>query len=190
MQSKLTKIAENSVALRDRCVGHHYSATLQGSGTGQLKIPCGFQPDLLTVLCTDPRLMGNNYAVAFFSADLSGLGLAAATASGVRGGNLFNIAMTTTTVMSRVSWDEAEGCTLTNLKDGEMECTFPAELPYYAVAVKLHEDTLKARFTAFVESLTGSGTAQVCKKKISEVFTEDEWAALKATRPEWTIQEV
>ena len=189
MQTKLTKIAENSVALRDKCVKHHYAAALQGSGTGRLRIPCGFQPDLLTVICTDPRLMGNNYAVAFFSGDLSGLGLAAATASGVRGGNLFNIAMTTTTVMTRVAWD-GEGCTLTNLKDGDTECTFPTELPYYAVAVKLHEQTLKERFTAFVEGLTGSGTAQVCKVKIQEVFTESEWAALKATRPDWTFKEV
>ena len=79
---------------------------------------------------------------------------------------------------------------LTNIKDGNLECTFPTGLSYQVVATKMDDRTLAQRYTAFVESLTGSGTAQVCKAKIEEAFTADQWAQLKASKPNWTFKEV
>ena len=190
MEQKLTQIAENTVELYNRCHLKHYVATVFGDGSRQLTFKLPFQPDALQVFCTDPRLLFSEYAVAFFNADLNGLGLAAAMYQTVREGNLVNTANTTSSVTSRVLQAEDGMVTLTNITDKGTACVFAAAMPYVVVASKYTDKTLRQRYEEFVAGLTGSGTAQVCKTKVSQCFTEQEWTDLKATRPDWTFTEV
>ncbi len=190
MEEKLTQIAENSVELYNRCRNYHYVATIPGDGTAYLTFKLPFTPDALQVFCTEPRLLFHEYAVAFFNADLCGLGLAAAMYQTIRENNLVNTAMTTGTVESRVQVGEDGTVTLMNITDKGTPCSFPLGFPYTVVASKYTDKTYRQRYEEFVESLTGSGTAQVCKKKVDAAFTPEEWAALIATRPDWTFMEV
>lgn len=185
MEEKLEQILTNCNRMYRKLKDRHYKATILGNGTDRLELQLPFEPDLLQVICTDPRIMFQNGAVLFFNGDFSGIGLAAAVCSVLRDGSLYNVAMTTNTIQSRL-----EGGALCNIKDGNTPCIFPQGVPYQVVATKMDDRTLAQRFTAFVESLTGSGTAQVCKSKVNAAFTAEQWAALKATRPNWTFKEV
>lgn len=185
MQEKLEQILENCNKMYRRVKERQYQATVIGDGSARLPLSLPFEPDLLQVICTDPRIMYFPGAVMFFNGEFIGIGRAAAIATVLREGGIYNIAMTTSTVDSRLD----QGA-LTNLKDGDRVCVFPQGLPYRVVATKMEDRTLAQRFTAFVESLTGSGTAEVCKSKIEAAFTPQEWAELKATKPNWTFKEV
>ena len=185
MEQKLEQILANCNSMYRRVKDRHYKAVVIGDGTNRLPLNLPFQPDLLQVVCTDPRIMSQNGAAMFFNGDFSGIGLAAAVCSVLRNGSLYNFAMTTTTVDTRL-----DNGALTNIKDGDTDCIFPAGLSYQVVATKMDDRTLAQRYRAFVESLTGSGTAQVCKAKVNQAFTAEEWAALKATKPNWTFKEV
>lgn len=190
MDKKLTQIAENSLELYNRCKNNHFVTTITGDGTESLSFRLPFEPDALQVFCTDPRLLYCQYAVAFFNADLMGLGLAAAIYQTILDRNIVNTAMTTNTVGSRVSRAEDGTVTLTNITDKGTACVFALGLPYTVVASRYTDKTLRQRYEEFVNSLTGSGTAQVCKAKVYEAFTAEQWAALTATKPDWTFQEV
>ena len=185
MEQKLEKILENTSRMYRKLKDYHYKAEILGDGSNRLNLELPFEPDLLQVACTDPRIMFHSGAAALFNADFSGLGLASATYSVVRNDILYTFAMTTSTVSSRL-----DGSVLTNIKDGSRECIFPKGLPYQVVATKMDDRTLAQRFTDFVESLTGSGTAHVCKAKIEAAFTAQQWEQLKATKPDWTFEEV
>ena len=185
MEQKLEQILANCNSMYRRVKDYHYKAVLTGDGTNRLALNLPFRPDLLQVCCTDPRIMSHVGAVMFFNGDLSAIGRAAATATVTRPSGPYNLIMTTTTVDSRLD----EGC-LTNIKDGTADCTFPEGLSYQVVATKMDDRSLKQLYTDFVECLTGSGTAEVCKSKIDQAFTAEEWANLIATKPNWTFKEV
>ena len=185
MEQKLEQILTNCNRMYQRVKERHYKAVLTGDGTNSLKLNLPFQPDLLQVACTDPRIMSHVGAVIFFNGDFNGIGRAAGTTMVTRVSGPYNLIMTTTTVENRL-----DGGCLTNIKDGTADCTFPEGLIYQVVATKIDDRSLKERYTEFVESLTGSGTAEVCKAKIDQAFTAQEWSDLIATKPGWTFKEV
>jgi len=190
MEEKLTRIAENSVELYNRCHSHHYTAFVTGDGTDSLTVKLPFTPDLVQLICTDPRLIYNNRTVYFLAADINCLGLAAGAFQYVRNGNVYGMTMTSTSVWDRISFQEDGAVTIGGLMDGDTPCLFTQGLQFQVVATKLTDKTIRQRYEEFVEGLTGSGTAQVCKARVYEVFTAEEWAALIATKPDWTFQEV
>lgn len=190
MTEKLIKIAENSQKLHDRCNLRHYTAVLAGDGSTSISFKLPFQPDLLEVVCTDPRVILQNYSIVIFVADLNGLGLMSGFFELAYEGGVRGTAMTTTSVLSRFSIADDGTVTLSGMKEGNTDCVFGEDFPYQIVATKLTDKGLRQRYEEFVESLTGSGTCQVCKQKVYSVFTTQEWEVLKATRPNWTFKEV
>lgn len=186
MQEKLTRIAENSVALYDRCHKNHYAITFTGDGTSQMQFAMPFEPDAVQLLCSDPRIMFQNNGLMFINIDYSGLGMAGGVVNLLRNGKVINTAMTTTTVFNRVTYGDG----VLTISGSVDDFVFVKDLEYRLVATKLTDKTYRQRYEEFVESLTGSGTAQVCKTKIEAAFTTDEWTALKATRPDWIFKEV
>lgn len=190
MEQKLTAIAQNSVELHNRCKLWHYGTVIPGDGTDKLTFKLPFKPDSLQIFCTDPRILPQQYTVSFLNADLAGIGRVAAVSNTANNGNLVNLAMTTDSILNRVSQAEDGTVTVSNITEAGNTCTFGADLPYVVIATRYTDKTYRQRFEEFVESLTGSGTCHICKTKVYEAFTEAEWTALKATRPNWTFQEV
>ncbi len=187
MQDKLTAIAENSVALRDMCVKHHYVATLTGNGTNTLSFQVPFTADALTVLCIDPMAQTGGYNLIMLQADRAALSLAGCMALMSRNG-----AMTTNTtnaagVEARCS--QAQDGTVT-VSTGATNCYFAQGRSYLVMATTYTDKSLKERYIQLIEGLTGSGTLAVCADRIYSVFTTEEWAALTATKPDWTFKEV
>ena len=193
MNEKLTKIAENSAELYNRCHLRHFSTVMTGDGSESLQFKLPFTPDAIQVICNDPRILFQSYTVSFLNLDLSGLGYIAAVANSAHNGNLLNFAMTTVSVHNRVQEAEDGTVTISNILDlagSENPCVFGKDLTYVVIATRYTDKTYRQRYEEFVESLTGTGTAHVCKYKIEDAFTAEEWTALKATRPGWTFKEV
>lgn len=186
MEDKLEQISLNSLALFHRCIKYHYTASVVGDDTDKLRFKVPFAPDTLQIISTDPRIMFRNNRVIFITADLNSLGYAGASQTVIRDGKLINTAMTADSINGRVQRAE-DGTVTVTCTEGN---AFGQDLTYQVVAAKLSDKTLRQRYEEFVESLTGSGTAQVCKTRVYEAFTAGEWAALTATKPDWTFQEV
>lgn len=184
MDQKLTAIAENSVELYNRCHSYHYATVFTGDDSDAVTLP--FEADTVQIICTDPRVMSRDYTVMFYTADLSSLGYAGAVHTAIRDGKLASNAMTIESLNTRVDRGTDGTVTVHCLSDH----VFGQDLTYKLVATKLTDKTWKQQYTEFVESLTGSGTAQVCKAKVEAAFTPQEWAALIATRPDWIFEEV
>ena len=64
---------------------------------------------------------------------------------------------------------------------------YGAGVPYTMIAVKYVQQTDKERIADFVGRLTGSGSVTLNKAKVNASFTDSQWAALIATKPNWTF---
>lgn len=190
MEQKLTAIAENSVALHEKCVRNHFTATVTGDGSQQLTFSLPFQPDALWIVCTDPILRVQDNLVGFFNVDFRALGLLCAVSQCSNSGAYYNMAMTNTSVFSRYSMADDGTVTVQNVSARDGYGVFGAGLPYVIIAVKYAEKTDKVLFTELIERLTGSGTLQVWGEKVHAAFTDEEWNNLTATKPDWTFEEV
>lgn len=187
MQDKLTAIADNSVALYEKCVNNHYIATVTGDGTGTMTFQVPFAVDTLAVLCLDPLAQSSGYNIIQYHVDLMAMSLAGAVAVSSRNGSLSPVAVNAEIMITRCS--QADDGTVT-LLTGISSCVFGKDMPYLVMATKYTDKTLKERYTELVESLTGSGTLIVCSDRIYSVFTTAEWTALTATKPDWTFKEI
>ena len=190
MNDKLVTVAENCVRLHAACADNHFVTTVYGNGTDKLTVHVPIAPDGFFLFCTDPILRTQDHLVSFFTADLGTLGYICAVSQCSNGGVLFNMAMTNSSVFNRYSRDENGTVTLQNISAKSGYGIFGAGLEYTVVAVKCGNKTDKQRFTELVERLEGSGTIQVWGDKVHAAFTDEQWAALRATKPNWTFEEV
>lgn len=190
MNDKLVTIAHNCVALRDKCTDNHFVATVLGDGTETLTVAIPFAPDAVWVFCTDPVLRAQDDLVAFFNADLGSLGYLCAVSQCSNGVTYFGMVMTNTSVFNRYSQAQDGTVTIHNVSAKNGFGKFGEGLAYHIIAVKYIDKTDKERFTELVERLTGSGRLQVWADKVHAAFTDEEWTALTATKPDWTFEEV
>ena len=170
------------------CATKHFVCNFKGSGTGSVSFYVPFEPDALCITGFDPTFSKKPYALGSFVADLRAFGQAAGnTAYGnASSGAMTNAAFTTTSVLNRYSRTEDGTVTIQNISSS-VAVVFDASYTYTAVAVKYAEQTDKERITDFVNGLTGSGTVTLNQAKVSAAFTDDEWAALITTKPNWTF---
>ena len=190
MEEKLLQIAENSIALHEKCVEKHFVTSVAGSGSDVLSFHLPFEPDCLLVVCTDPQILSVTNTMLSFMADFSSLGYITAVFNSSSGGSLFNMAMTNTSMYSRYSRTPEGLCTLQNFVNKGASCLFREQLQYQVVAVKFKLPSDRERIYDLVENLTGSGTMKIWGEKLHNALTDEEWAALKATKPNWTFEEV
>lgn len=172
-----------------RCAQKHFFAVVEGDGTSTLSVPIPFEPDTLTVWGADPRSLNSGTAIAYLSADLTSFAYIAAVF-----GLFNNRSAITTTPMTAKGFADRYNYTdgvvsVFNLKSAASnpESVFPQGVPYVVCAGKFAEGTMRSRIIDYVRSLTGSGTASMSKLKIEAVFTNAEWEALIAEKPNWTF---
>lgn len=191
MQDKLTSIAQNCVTLHEKCTLRHYVTTAAGDGTGTLSFTVPFEPDLVHVISTDPRLRLTANTLMSCVIDIRGFGFAAGTHSVINAAGSFTAGGTTTNSLGNYYERSSDGTvTIHDLRGISGSAVFGAGFEYIILAVCYTDKTDQQRITEFVEGLTGSGTAELCADKINRAFTQEEWSALIATKPDWTIEEV
>lgn len=170
------------------CTAKHFSCALKGTGTGSASFYVPFRPDLVLIVGFDPTYgVQQCNVLALFLADLGAFGLCGGyCAYSSDTGSTKSTLYSSTSVLNRCHCAENGIITVQNLINST-SVFFDATYTYTAIAVKYTDQTDRERITDYVNSLTGSGTATFNQAKVNAAFTDNEWAALIATKPGWTF---
>ena len=190
---KLVTIAENEPKVYEAglnegaeiCAAKHFVHNFEGDGSASVSFYVPFEPDAVQIIGFSPFANTKEYALTMFVCDCRAFGLLGGLASfGSSTGALTNSMQTTKSVLNRYSQAEDGIVTIKNIATSVV---FDPSYTYTAIAVKYTEQTDKERITDFVNGLTGSGTVTLNQTKVNAAFTDDEWVALIATKPNWTF---
>ena len=168
------------------CAAKHYTYNFIGDGSGSVSFPVPFEPDAVEIIGFDPIFASRTNSLLMFTGDRRSLGQLSGFLQYAKGnGGISNAALAYAALSNRCSW--AEG--ILTFKDvaGSTAVTFGKGCAYTAIVVKYTDQTDKERITDFVNNLTGSGTASLQKAKVEAAFTDNEWATLISTKPNWTF---
>ena len=181
------------------CESKHYSAIVVGDGTSVLKIPdVPFKPDFLSI-CTldnDIRLAERQMSTVVLNFrpldQIFGFTyFTTGPKSGTTDLGYFSGGMLATIQMDVKASFEADGSVV--LKDfvtgDKLPLFFAAGAGYLVQASKVIEKSDKERITDVINRLPDGGAYTITfPKAVKEVaFTSEEWAALIATKPTYTI---
>ena len=170
------------------CAAKHFVHTFVGDGSTTATMNIPFEPDKLILFNLDPLVQTRAKEIALFVADLSAFGRYAAVVALGSGTALSNAVYTTKSVLTRYSRQPDGTVTLQNVGLNATDIgVFTAGQTFVLVAIKHIEQTDKERITDFVNGLAGSGTATLNQAKVNAAFTDAEWSALIATKPNWTF---
>ncbi len=172
------------------CAAKHFTYNFIGDGSGSVSFHVPFEPDAVQIYGYDTKVLNMPNTLLTFGFDLRALGRLGGTlfySSSGNGSAVGNQAAGYSRVLERYSRTEDGVVTIKDVGGTSVSLVFGNGCLYTAVAVKYTEQTDKERITDFVNRLTGSGTAALNKAKVEAAFTNDEWAALIATKPNWTF---
>ena len=156
--------------------------TVRGSGTGTLSVPIPFEPDTLLIVAANMRIFTCQIAVCVYTPHALGkyLGGVQTTQSSLSLG------------MAAIRRDQR----LVSYADGVLTFTmiesvpvrFDANTDYIVLASKTETRTDKEILTDFIAGLADAGgTVTLSQEAINAAVTDDEWATLLATKPNWTF---
>lgn len=169
------------------CATKHFVHGFVGDGSNSVSFYVPFEPDAVWIIGFDPTYNKAPYALGSFCYDRRAFGFAAGIVQyGLASGSSTSQAMTTKTALNRYSRTEDGTITISNLHSTS-PVVFYSGYVYTVVAVKYTEQTDTERITDFVNQLENSGTVTLNQAKVEAAFTEDQWAALIATKPDWTF---
>ena len=170
------------------CAAKHYLQNFVGDGSGAHSFHVPFEPDMVLIMGFDPLVLYTEGNLAVVRCDIRAFGLLGGfTQYAVGNGAISNTAYATNTVPTRCFRAEDGTITVKNIGPSGTPVQYGAGILYTAIAVKYTERTDKELITDFVHRLTGSGKTTLNRTKVNEVFTDDEWAALIAVKPNWTF---
>lgn len=182
--------AAGAQAEKDRCALEHFVAVVPGDGSQELHFTVPFEPDILSVTGFEPAAHKKANVVAQLHANLASFGYIAALSSAYNAaGALATTAMTTESILNRYARQDDGSVTISNVRGASTDtvAVFQQDLPYVVAAVRYDKPSDAQRITEYVQSLTGSGTAMLSARKIYAAFTEEQWQALIAQKPDWTF---
>ena len=198
---KLAFIATNNhkiydagfTAANDLCAQKHFCTTATGNGEETISFHIPFRPDSLLVFVSEVGMygkLGNNAFVSMFQADLAGFGLVAGRLMVFHSTSEKGATFTTTSIYQRYNQADDGTVTLQNLLASSTpgNAKFIEGAEYVIVAVKYATKPDKERITEYVRSLSSAGgSVTLNKAKVNAAFTDAEWAALIAEKPNWTF---
>lgn len=181
------KYCDRDVVVTTDCVEKHFVHNFVGDGSDTATFHLPFEPDEIQVFGFDPTVINTGYLMAF-SYDLRAFGICAGYVyyGNSKGGATATI-FSDAKAKLRYSRTEDGTATVKGIGASNAVVNFGAGFPYTVAAVKYVDKSDKERITDFVNRLTGSGTASLQQAKVNAAFTDDEWAALIATKPNWTF---
>ena len=177
-----TVYAAGKSAAEALCDATHFAGTVRGSGTGTLSVPIPFEPDTLLIVAANMRIFTYQIAVCVYTPHALGKYL-----GGVQ---------TTQNSLSLGAAAIRRDQRMVSYADGVLTFTmvesvpvrFDANTDYIVLASKTETRTDKEILTDFVSGLADvGGTVTLSQAAINAAVTDDEWAALLATKPNWTF---
>lgn len=171
------------------CAAKHFVHNFVGDGSNTATFCVPFEPDEVQVFGFDPTSLSQSNCLLEFCYDLRAFGQCVGFLQYVKSASagMTSTAFSARTAVQRYSRADDGTITITGIGTSSAVIKFGEGFVYTVVAVKHAEQTDKERITAFVNRLTGSGTVSLQQAKVEAAFTDDEWAALIATKPGWTF---
>lgn len=167
------------------CTAKHFVYNFVGDGGKSVSFHVPFEPDTVQIIGFDPMVHKTNLTLATIVCDIRAFGQLGGYAAYGNGSTLSTTMFTTVSISTRYSRTEDGVITVQNINSAG--AYFGNGFVYTVIAVKYADRSDKERITDFVNGLTGSGTVTLNRAKVNAAFTDDEWAALVATKPNWTF---
>ena len=197
VSEKLMAVAENmpkvyaagEAAASAVCAMQHFAAMVMGDGGTALVFELPFEPDLICLTGFHPINYMQAGSVIMLVAEMASLASRWCIGSArLASGGSDSYVMKPSSVRSRCFRMSDGRYTIQNLPTSSGTGAFFSDgLPYVITAVKYTDKTRKERITEYVQSLTGNGTTTLGIDVVNESFSDAEWAALIATKPNWTF---
>lgn len=176
---------ENGAAI---CAAKHFVHNFVGDGGTSVSFCVPFEPDTVELIGYDPLILHTPSAVLNFIYDIASFGRVVGSCQSTDASiSVKSAVISHTGMVERFSQAEDGTITLHDLGSSSHTSNFIEGFVYTVIAVKYTEQTDKERITEFVNKLTESGTVILQQEKVNAALTEDEWAALIATKPDWTF---
>ena len=171
-----------------QCEAKHYVTTVVGDGTAAIYFDLPFEPDFISLTGFHPGSYTSG-SVVLLLADFSSIAHRASIGSArLENGGLDSYVLKQSSVRKRCFRLDDGRYTIQNLMTSSgVTAPFTTDATYVIVAVKYTDKTMRERLTEYVQSLTGSGTTTLGIDAVNASFTDAEWAALIATKPDWTF---
>ena len=177
----------------NECRTKHSSAVVTGDGSSRLTFDLSFMPDVLHIMTNAPDIRTQANIISHLEIDFAALGQLAETYSCTTGnGNgtgtyMFGLS-SPTTAYSRFSMDESGTATVKDVMAGDVACAFAEGVDYIVTAIKAELKPLKTRLEESVARLPDTAcSARYQIAKVQEAFSEEQWDALIATKPNCTF---
>lgn len=172
------------------CELHHFANAPLGTDTNSISFFLDFKPDFIAISCFEPhsRLEPSTYCNAI--CDLRSV---------ARSPVAFIVYVKSDGTPTNTNVSYASAHNIFTYSDGVFTFVPPSstefqaakwrrELRYFVVAFKYFEMSDKALITEQISRLPSEGgTISFAAAAISAAFTDEEWAALIATKPNWTF---
>ena len=177
--------ASGEAAALAECQEKHYVTAFTGNGSGEATFDMPFVPDFIAVSNMTAYSIKEIGRILYLLYDVRTVGILAGAGLTItsESGGVKALMMTETKAKSRFNFENGT-CTLTDLA----EYFFANGEKYIVAAVKYTDKSDKERITEYINALPDSGGSTALSKIKKEAnFSDAEWAALIATKPNWTI---
>lgn len=179
------------------CAAKHYTAVVYGDGTETLTFQLPLEPDYISVVTNAPEIRLMEKVVAYVELDFAALGQfggkygVATTATGTDSIPNFVFPPSAIPKIYKRESGETE-LTLSVISQGQSYAgsVFGNGMEYLVTASKFDLPPLKTRIEESVARLPDQTTTKPVyyqQAKVNAAFTDEEWEALKATKPNYTF---
>lgn len=169
----------------EECKSKFFTAAFAGDGGTTAKIDIPFEPQIINVWGADPRQYGSGN-LAFFTADLASVTYVIGAAARYYSTALQTAPMPADSVLDKCSWKDGT-LTLSEFGSGSYRFPFGNGIQYIVSAARYTDLNTEERIREFISSLSGSGTATLSATKVNAAFSDEAWAELIASKPDWTF---
>ena len=176
-----------------RCRAKHFTTVVTGDGSSRLVFDLPFTPDVLHILTNAPDIRTQANVISHLEIDFTALGQLAETYSRTTGnGNgtgtyVFGLS-SPTTAYSRFSTDGNGTATVKDVTAGDIVCKFADGVDYIVTAIKAELKPLRTRLEESVARLPDTAcSAWYQLAKVQDAFSDEQWDALIATKPNCTF---
>ena len=184
-------VFDGGIAGREQCLMNHYSTTFYGSGTGEILQEIPFKPDIVLVYSTDACTSKIPYSYRGIAVDLRACGRHMGNFFYIWGNGDYRCGWLGSSLNSKyVTYQD--GIFRYEMSQEQLpHVSWLTNVKYHLIAMRFPDETGKELFREQILSLPDkvpggiSNQLTVVKSVVDGYFTQAEWEALIAQKPNW-----
>ena len=180
------RVAEHAV-----CEAVHFHDSFFGNGGKVLTANIPFLPDVLAIYAISPYMEAQGNAVRAFVMDSRACGKRSAILVHVNANKADGAKISSDAISGFLSY--ADGVLTVDISGYGITGVWSEDIRYALSAVRFADETVRGLVEEQIRLLPdtvpsgNSGTMTYNQERIDALFTQEEWAALLATKPNWTF---